>query len=345
MSNTSSESEKNVSICANCGKGEEASTNLRACAACNLVKYCSRDCQIAHRPQHKKACKKRAKELHDKKLFKQPPPEEDCPICFQRLPSLDSGTVYMNCCGKEICRGCVYAFQSRATKKEHDICPFCRTPPAGTDEEAFKRYEKRMDLNDGIVFCKIGCYHYEGGQPSFPQDQVKAVELWHRAAELGNANASYNLGTVYKNGRGAERNCKKSVYHYELAAMRGSGLARQNLGVIEAQEGNPDRALNHWMIAVRDGDSQSLENIKRMYGYGYATKDDYEKALHSYQAYVDGGSSSLVSIKRLYETDRATKDVYDKALQYYLAYLDEIKSDQRDEAAAADGVKYYESAV
>jgi len=50
-------------ICANCGKGEEESDNLKTCTACKLVKYCNRDCQIAHRSQHKKACKKRAAEL------------------------------------------------------------------------------------------------------------------------------------------------------------------------------------------------------------------------------------------------------------------------------------------
>ena len=60
--------------------GEEAGIDLKSCAACKLVKYCSRECQIAHRPQHKKECKMRAKELHDEKLFKQPPPEEDCSI-------------------------------------------------------------------------------------------------------------------------------------------------------------------------------------------------------------------------------------------------------------------------
>ena len=41
-------------ICANCGKGEEAGSSLKACTACKLVKYCSRDCQLAHRPQHKR---------------------------------------------------------------------------------------------------------------------------------------------------------------------------------------------------------------------------------------------------------------------------------------------------
>jgi len=43
-----------VSVCANCGKGEEESGKLKSCTACKLVKYCNRECQIAHRPQHKK---------------------------------------------------------------------------------------------------------------------------------------------------------------------------------------------------------------------------------------------------------------------------------------------------
>ena len=82
-----------VSVCANCGKGEEESGNLKACTACKLVKYCNRECQIAHRPQHKKKCKKRAAELHN--LFAEPPsPHGDCPICFLRLPSLETGRRY-----------------------------------------------------------------------------------------------------------------------------------------------------------------------------------------------------------------------------------------------------------
>ena len=54
---TSSSSPDN--ICANCGKGEESSEDLKACTACKMVNYCNRDYQIAHRLQHKKACKKK----------------------------------------------------------------------------------------------------------------------------------------------------------------------------------------------------------------------------------------------------------------------------------------------
>ena len=39
----------------------------------------------------------------------------------------------------------------------------------------------------------------------------------------------------------------------------------------------------------------------------------------------------------------ATKDEYTQALRSYQTYLEGIKSDQRDEAAANWGSKYYES--
>ena len=87
-----------VDVCANCGK--EGSDGLKACTACKLVKYCNRDCQIAHRSKHKKACRKRAAEIRGEELFKQPPPKEDCPICLLFCQHLDRGHIIMNAVGK-----------------------------------------------------------------------------------------------------------------------------------------------------------------------------------------------------------------------------------------------------
>ena len=94
-----------LSICANCGKEGD---DVKACTACKLVKYCNRECQIAHRPKHKKECRKRAAELHDEKLFKQPPPGNgECLICFLRLPLVNAGRRYQICCGKTIVAGVI----------------------------------------------------------------------------------------------------------------------------------------------------------------------------------------------------------------------------------------------
>ena len=82
--------------CAACGK---ADFNLKACSSCKLVKYCNVDCQRAHRSNHTKACKKKA-EFIDEKLFAEPPPREDCPICMIMVPCDEEESVYKSCCGK-----------------------------------------------------------------------------------------------------------------------------------------------------------------------------------------------------------------------------------------------------
>ena len=98
---TADDNENNVSVCANCGK---EGSNLKTCTACKLVKYCnSENVKLLNRPQHKKECR------NDIELFKQPPPNEDCPICFLRMPTLWSGSSYMTCCGKMVCTGCIHA--------------------------------------------------------------------------------------------------------------------------------------------------------------------------------------------------------------------------------------------
>src|SRR6056300_654947 len=80
-----------VDVCANCGK---EGSNMNICNKCKEVKYCNAACKKRHRSKHKKQCEKRVAEMHDEELFKQPPPNEDCPICLIRLPLLVSGSTY-----------------------------------------------------------------------------------------------------------------------------------------------------------------------------------------------------------------------------------------------------------
>lgn len=76
-------------------------------------------------------------------------------------------------------------------------------------------------------------------------------------------------------------------------------LARHNLGNMEENAGNMNRATKQFMIAARAGLDDSLSRIRQCFVNGHATKDDFEQAL------------------------RAHKESND-----------ETKSDQRDKAAA-----------
>jgi len=312
MNTDNSKEGDSASVCANCGKEGNSVNNM--CNKCNMVKYCNAACKKKHRSKHKKECEEHvrlAAEKHDVELFKQPPPQfEDCPICFLRMPSLRTGYKYQTCCGKRICNGCIHAplYDNQGNIVDNKKCAFCRTPAPYTEKEAIERREKkRMEANDPIAIFNLGVYHRDG-RYGYPQDYNKALELWHRAAELGHTEAYCCIGYAYLQGRGGvEIDKNKAIHYYELAAMKGNVNARYNLGLQEAKSGNMDRALKHFMIAARSGDADSVEAIQEMYTDAHATKEDYTKALQLYQE-----------------------------------YLGEIKSKQRDEAAAAnDDYRYY----
>ena len=292
-----------LSKCANCGKEGD---NLNNCNKCDLAAYCNAACKKKHRTKHKNKCERRAAELaaklHDIELFKQPPPNEDCPICMLPLPTLVSGRKYKSCCGKMICSGCIHAVEKRDGV---GLCPFCRTPAPTSEEEINKRTNKRVEIGDAEAIRNLGCC-YSDGSHGLPQNHAKALKLWHQAAELGSAEAYYNIGCAYHDGIGVERDEEKATHYSELAAMGGVVIARHNLGCLEAGTGN---ALKHLMTAAGGGENDSLSVIQEMFKKGHATKEDYSQALRAYQA-----------------------------------YLGEIKSVQRDEAAAFDDrYKYYEA--
>ena len=74
--------------CASCGIAEVDEIKLKTCDACDLVRYCSDNCQQDHSQQHEATCKERAAELRDEILFRQPESTHvgDCPICCLPLP-------------------------------------------------------------------------------------------------------------------------------------------------------------------------------------------------------------------------------------------------------------------
>ena len=75
-----------------------------------------------------------------------PPTREECPICFLLLPiDEETETFYRGCCGKSICRGCVYVqldtLLGAASEEIQEkvlsplsSCPFCRTELPKSDE-------------------------------------------------------------------------------------------------------------------------------------------------------------------------------------------------------------------
>ncbi len=224
--------------------------------------------------EYTEECKKRTAELRDKDLFTQPDESHygDCPICCLPMPLDLSKSTFMDCCSKIICNGCNIANQMRENAVGlQRRCAFCREPAAG-EEECIKRIMKRIKKNDPDAMRYMGKMRYREG------DYQTALEYLTKAAELGNAEAHYSLSNMYWEGRGVEKDKEKEMYHLEQAAIAGHPDARHDLGCVEADNGNFDRAVNHLSIAANLGQHHSLKLLRQLYANGHASKEDYAAA-------------------------------------------------------------------
>src|SRR6056300_1567949 len=189
-------------VCANCGKAAVDDVKLKICTACKLVKYCSVECQKNHWSKHKKACKKRAAEIRDDNLFRQPDESYlgECPICCLPLPLDLSKSAVTSCCCKRICDGCSHANKQREWEQGlEQKCAYCREPLPDTQEEAEKILMKRVKANDPAAIRQIGDKCFREG------DFEGAFEYLTKAAELGDIDGHYNLSVLYHNGKGVEK--------------------------------------------------------------------------------------------------------------------------------------------
>ena len=270
------------------------------------VKYCNAACQKKHWPTHKKYCKLRAAELRDEALFKDPPPKEDCPICFLPMPgkllscmTLPPATVlsvpiydfaianerledepmeqYYECCGKSICAGCIHSFRKSGNDGK---CPFCNSDRADkTDEERVEEMMRRVEANDAAsIFMLAVSYHH--GVRGFQQDHAKAIELYARAANLGDKEAHNNLAGIYHEGG----DMKKAKFHVEAAAMAGHELARFNVGAMEYNSGNMDRAVKHWTIAALAGYCHAMHRLRILFEKGAVCRESIDSTLTAYNS-------------------------------------------------------------
>ena len=276
-----------TTVCASCGIAEINDVKLKDCNSCDLVRYCSDECQKNHKSEHEEECKKRATELRDELLFRQPESSflGDCPICCLPLPlDMKKSTMY-ECCSKVICIGCHHANEIREEIEIRHTCPFCRKPGAERKEEAYKQRMKRVEADDPVALCVEGALQYN------KKDYFKAFEYYAKAAELGNIDSHFKLAVMYDLGLHVKMNGEKKKYHLVEAAIGGHPMARYNLGVFEWNKGDKERAVKHFVISATQGHDLSMKTLMDTFRRGLISKEDLAAALRAHQAAVDATKS------------------------------------------------------
>lgn len=93
------------------------------------------------------------------------------------------------------------------------------------NEERVKELSKRVEALDVGAICQLAYFYYHERE-CVQQNRTRAMELYARAAELGNCKVCYRLADAYYT-RG---DLKKARYHIEATAMAGDEVSRHNLG-------------------------------------------------------------------------------------------------------------------
>ena len=155
-----------------------------------------------------------------------------------------------------------------------------------TQEEAEKQMMKRVAVNDPVAIRDMGIMHFE------IEEYDAAFDYYRRAAELGDADAQYNLSIMYRKGLGVEKDEKKELYHLEVAAIAGHPDARHNLACYEWNNNkNVERAVKHLIIAANLGLDRSINVLKEFYKEEYVSKEDFASALRGHHAAVNSMKS------------------------------------------------------
>jgi hypothetical protein len=122
---------------------------------------------------------------------------------------------------------------------------------------------------------------YQEGKNGVEQDRFKGTKLLLRASKLGSVKANDALVRTC-----TSQDFNKGVHYSELAAKSGCPSSRFFLGNLDALRGKMDRAIKHWQFACEGGNPAALTSILRCVKKGTATWADYRKALQSYQQYL-----------------------------------------------------------
>jgi TPR repeat protein len=142
---------------------------------------------------------------------------------------------------------------------------------------------------------------YYFGRGGFSQDYPKAYQSFRKAADLGNANAQYNLGIMSGDGVGILKNETAAVAWYRKAASQGHSGAQLNLGIhLSDGRGVPENdveAVAWYRKAAVQGVDSAQNNLGVQYANGYGVQRSLVTAYAWYNIAAAKGNETAIKNK------------------------------------------------
>jgi TPR repeat protein len=126
---------------------------------------------------------------------------------------------------------------------------------------ALREWRPLAEQGDALAQYNLGVLYRKGR--GVPQDDVQARQWYAKAAAQGQAKAQFNLGTLYFNGEGTPKDYQQALRWFRLAADQGEALAQTKIAIMyDEGQGVPQdivQAYKWYSLAATNGDKPAAE--------------------------------------------------------------------------------------
>ena len=126
---------------------------------------------------------------------------------------------------------------------------------------ALREWRPLAERGEALAQYNLGLLYRKGR--GVPQDDVQARQWYEKAAAQGQAKAQYNLGTLYLNGSGVPKDYQQALRWFRMAADQGEALAQTKIGIMyDDGQGVPHdfvQAHKWYNLAATNGDKPAAE--------------------------------------------------------------------------------------
>ena len=147
------------------------------------------------------------------------------------------------------------------------------------------------DGGDNEAQFKLGTF-YEKGEV-IDKDLKEAVKWYRKAADQNNINALFQLGECYYRARGVGRDFKRAFDLYLEAALEGHAKAQCSLGRCfdngNGVEHNWENAFIWYKKAAKKGIIEAIYHLAKLYNYGWGVDQNEQKAIELYRQAAESG--------------------------------------------------------
>jgi TPR repeat protein len=144
---------------------------------------------------------------------------------------------------------------------------------------------------DGVAHLLAGYMTFTGW--GLPLDAAESVRLHQRAAELGNADAMFELYVLYSTGQGVAKNAAVALDWCKKAGEKGQSRAAYNLGAFYATgngvEKDPAQAVAWYQRASDAGHGRASAMLGYMFLVGDGVAADSDRAQSLFETAEDQG--------------------------------------------------------